>query len=95
LQARRHSASAPAQLRGKTISLAWSDSRVEKIIASGRERPVDSGFSSCSPRVLHGKEAGLASIQYMTFNNKEPVELTSINVTSTNCSVAAGNSFAQ
>jgi hypothetical protein len=161
-----HSASAPAQLRGKTISLAWSDSRVEKIIASGRERPVaqsstvkvyigtegrfftqfgrvanggsrpsvldvkevsgggsvlnwhvdglnltadqkfargarrlvvtfDSGFSSCSLRVLHGKEAGLASIQYMTFNNKEPVELTSINVTSTNCSVAAGNSFAQ
>jgi hypothetical protein len=163
-----HSASAPAQLRGKTINLAWSDNRVEKVIASGRERSIaqsstvkvyisteghfftqfgrvatagshahanvsdlkevsgsgstlnwhveglnvtadqkfwrgarrlivtfDSGFSSCSLRVLHGKEAGLASIQYMTFNSREPVELTSINVTSTNCSVATGNSFAQ
>jgi hypothetical protein len=162
-----YSASAPAQLRGKTIDLNWSDNRVEKVIASGRERSVtqssmvkvyigtegrfftqfgrfannggrhtnsldlkevsggnstlnwhveglnltadqklmrgarrlivtfDSGFSSCSLRVLHGKEAGLAPIQYTTLNNKEPVELTSINVTSANCSVATGNSFAQ
>jgi hypothetical protein len=161
-----HSAGAPAQLRGKTISLSWSDNRIERVIASGAERSVaqtstvkvyvgtegrfftqigrfassgrhtnaldvkevsggntvlnwhvdgsnltadqklargarrlivtfDSGFSSCSLRVQHGKEAGLAAIQYRTYNTREPVELASINVTSTNCSVAAGNSFAQ
>lgn len=153
---------AAAQLRGKNLTLSWTDNRVEKIVASGRERPITqnstvivyvsaegryfsrfgrtagfgfvnssevsgsdrnmlswrfdgatlsadqhfmrgarrlivtfgSGFTSCSVRVLHGKEAGSASIEYLTMTNKEPVVLQSITVTSANCTIASGNPFA-
>lgn len=156
-----HAASAPAPLRGKNLNLSWTDNRVEKILASGLERPLtqtsvvtvyvsaegrffsalgrttgygfvnrkevsgrdrnalnwrvegatlaadqnfvrgarrlivtfDSGFGTCSLRVLHGKEAGSAAIQYVTMNRKEPVELLSINVTAASCTIATGNPF--
>ena len=53
----------------------------------------DANYSTCSLRVLHGKEAGSSSIQYVTFKSKEPVELLSINVTSASCTIATGNPF--
>lgn len=53
----------------------------------------DAGFQSCSLKVLHGKEMGASAIQYLTMDSKQPVELSSINVTSTNCTIAAGNPF--
>lgn len=152
---------APAQLRGKNLNLSWADNRVEKIVASGKERPVtqssvvtvyvsgegryftkfgrtvghgfvnanevsggdrnmlnwraegstlaadqrfvrgarrlivtfDSGFTTCSLRVLHGKEAGSANIEYVTMKTKEPVVLQSISVTSTGCTIGSGNPF--
>lgn len=155
-------AGAAAQLRGKNLNLSWNDNRVEKILGSGRERPVtqssavtvyvsadgrffskfgrttghgfvnksevsggdrnmlnwraqgatlsadqhfmkgarrlivtfDGSFSTCSLRVLHGKEAGSANIEYVTMTSKEPVVLQSINVTSTSCTIATGNPFA-
>lgn len=156
-----HAAGAPAQLRGKNLNLSWSDNRVEKIVASGAERPVtqssvvtvyvsaegrffskfgrtvgqgfvnasevsggdrnmlnwrsegaalaadqrfmrgarrlivtfDPGYTSCTLRVLHGKEAGSANIEYVTMKTKEPVVLQSINVTSTGCTIGTGNPF--
>lgn len=155
-------AGAPAQLRGKNLQISWTDNRVEKIVSSGRERPVtqssnvlvyvsaegrffskfgrtagygfvnsnevsggnrnmlswraqggtlsadqhfmkgarrlivtfDGSFTSCSLRVLHGKETGSANIEYLTMTNKEPVILQSISVTSATCSIATGNPFA-
>lgn len=53
-----------------------------------------SDFSSCSLRVLHGKEAGSANIEHLTMTNKEPVVLQSISVTSASCTIASGNPFA-
>ena len=53
----------------------------------------DPSFGTCSLRVLHGKEAGSSTIQYVTMNRKEPVELLSINVTSASCTIATGNPF--
>ncbi|MBI3701167.1 MAG: hypothetical protein HY242_12075 [Afipia sp.] len=53
----------------------------------------DPGFGSCSLRVLHGKEAGSSTIQYMTMKSLEPVELQSINVTSASCTIGTGNPF--
>lgn len=152
----------PAQLRGKAVTLSWSDNRVERSIATGHERAVsqtstvtvyvgtegrffsefgrnaghgtvnrkdvsgdgsaalswhmeggtlvadqrftrgvrrlivtiDGSASTCSLRVLHGKEAGSSVIEYKTMKQGEPVELTSINVTSTNCAISTGNPFA-
>lgn len=154
-------AGAPAQLRGKNLNLSWTDNRVEKIVASGVERPLtqnsivtvyvsaegrffskfgrttghgfvnasevsggdrnmlnwrsegtalaadqrfargarrlivtfDANYSTCSLRVLHGKEAGSSNIEYLTMNRKEPVVLQSISVTATGCTIGTGNPF--
>ncbi|MGO4711984.1 hypothetical protein [Bradyrhizobium sp. 2TAF24] len=154
-------ASGGSGLRGKHLVLSWSDNRVEKIIASGEEHPInqrsvvtvyvsaegrffsqfgrsagrgiidhkevsgdrnmlhwrnegaaliadqtfvrgvrrlivtfDAGYSSCTLRVLHGKEAGSSNITYLTMDRKVPVEVATITVTSTSCSIATGNPFA-
>jgi len=156
-----HAAGAPPPLKGKNLNLSWTDNRVEKIIASGVERPVtqsslvtvyvsaegrffskfgrttghgfvnanevsggdrnmlswrsegtslaadqhfvrgarrlivtfDANYTTCSLRVLHGKEAGSANIEYVTMGRKEPVVLQSINVTAASCTIGTGNPF--
>ena len=53
----------------------------------------DGNYSTCSLRVLHGKEAGSANIEYVTMARKEPVVLQSISVTATACTIGTGNPF--
>lgn len=54
----------------------------------------DDSYGSCTLRVLHGKEAGSANIEYITFGSKEHVILQSIQTTSASCSMQTGNPFA-
>lgn len=54
----------------------------------------DDSYGSCTLRVLHGKEAGSANIEYITFGDKVHVVLQSIQTTSASCSMQAGNPFA-
>lgn len=40
-----HAGGPPVQLRGKALTLSWSDNRVEKILATGQERPLSQNSS--------------------------------------------------
>jgi hypothetical protein len=63
--------------------------------ASGARRIVvsfDAAVSSCSVRVVHGKESS-AAIRYRGLTSGYPIQLMSIEVTSTSCSVRQGNIF--
>jgi hypothetical protein len=150
----------PAQLRGKSILLWWSDSRAERVLStdtvkhisqvndiklyvstagrvfsefdrrSGRNSNVklgfsgssnqilnwkfegssiaayqhftrgarrieinfDAGFTSCSVRVLNGKEGGTQPILTQNFQHTETKE-TVIEVTATKCTIRDGNVF--
>jgi hypothetical protein len=53
----------------------------------------DDGFTKCSVRVLHGKEAGSQPIQYKDMTRGAHWEIQTIGVTSSNCSVRDGNVF--
>jgi hypothetical protein len=63
--------------------------------ASGARRiavSFDAAVSSCSVRVVHGKESS-AAIRYRGLTSGYPIQLMSIEVTSTSCSVRQGNIF--
>jgi hypothetical protein len=63
--------------------------------AQGARRVVvsfESGFSSCSVKVIHGKQGG-APIRYFGLTSRNPIELVSIDVTYTTCSIRSGNVF--
>jgi len=156
---------APAPLRGISVDLSWTDSRTEKFLDTGEEKPghqtsqvllyiseqgrffsrfnrvakgnnnrlvnaavsgegksvlnwrfdgrsvaADQKFagsgarrivvsfsddaSSCSLRVVHGKE-GSAPIRYPGLTSHRPIELVRIEVTNTSCQVRQGNAFGQ
>jgi hypothetical protein len=52
------------------------------------------GARDCSVKVLHGKEAGAQSIHYRDYNTDVELEIVTIEVTATTCSVQDGNVFA-
>lgn len=67
----------------------------QKFAHSGARRVVvtfDPEFSSCSLQVIHGKQGG-APIRYPGLTSGNPIELISIEVTYTTCSVQRGNVF--
>jgi hypothetical protein len=65
----------------------------QSFVKGARRLVVTLNGSGCSLRVLHGKEAGSALIEYRTMTGNQPVQVTAINVTSTSCSIADGNPF--
>ena len=54
---------------------------------------IDAGGSTCSVRVLHGKEAGSSAIVYTGYNDRVKYEIVSIAVTETSCTIKPGNVF--
>jgi len=69
----------------------------QKFAGSGARRIVVSfgdDASSCSLRVVHGKE-GSAPIRYPGLTSHRPIELIRIEVTNTSCQVRQGNVFGQ
>jgi hypothetical protein len=51
------------------------------------------GFRNCSIKVLHGKQVGAQTIHYRDYNTDAEYEILTIAVTSTSCSIQAGNIF--
>ncbi|WP_441238733.1 hypothetical protein [Bradyrhizobium sp. 930_D9_N1_4] len=69
----------------------------QRFAGSGARRIVVSfgdDASSCSLRVIHGKE-GSAPIRYPGLTSRRPIELIRIEVTNTSCQVRQGNVFGQ